>query len=133
MGHPPGDGAAFGAPFAEDAAFVDIRGEHHRGRQAITQGHQTIFATVYRGSAVRYELIDARPLALSPNACSNANSGLRRAAGVDARVSRRTSVCALPRGLATAAAAGGIANSSPNSTTTRAQAAARRLHSPGRG
>ena len=57
------DGAAFGAAFAEDAAFVDIRGDHHRGRAAIAEGHRAIFATVYRGSAVRYELADARPLA----------------------------------------------------------------------
>ncbi len=26
------DGRAFGEPFAPDADFVDIRGEHHRGR-----------------------------------------------------------------------------------------------------
>ena len=41
-----GDGAAFGAPFAEDADFVDIRGDHHRGRAAIAQGHRAIFDTV---------------------------------------------------------------------------------------
>ena len=27
-----GDARAFGEPFAPDADFVDIRGEHHRGR-----------------------------------------------------------------------------------------------------
>jgi uncharacterized protein (TIGR02246 family) len=56
-----GDGAAFGAPFASDADFVDIRGAWHRG-EAIAAGHQQIFDTVYAGSTVRYEVLDARPL-----------------------------------------------------------------------
>jgi uncharacterized protein (TIGR02246 family) len=34
------DGQAFGEPFTPDADFVDIRGEHHRGQQAIAAGHQ---------------------------------------------------------------------------------------------
>ena len=58
-----GDGAAFGAPFAEDADFVDIRGEHHRGRGAIAGGHRAIFASVYQGSTVRYQVTHARALA----------------------------------------------------------------------
>jgi uncharacterized protein (TIGR02246 family) len=56
-----GDGAAFGAPFASDADFVDIRGVWHRGEE-IAAGHQQIFDTVYAGSTVRYEVLDARPL-----------------------------------------------------------------------
>src|SRR5215207_4666556 len=56
------DGAGFGAAFAEDADFIDIRGDHHRGRAAIAHGHQAILDTIYRGSTNRYELIDARPL-----------------------------------------------------------------------
>jgi uncharacterized protein (TIGR02246 family) len=57
-----GDGAAFAAPFTEDADFVAIRGDHHHGRQAIAEGHQHIFSTFYRGSRVRYELTRARRL-----------------------------------------------------------------------
>lgn len=56
------DGAAFAAPFTEDADFVAIRGDHHRTREAIAHGHQAIFDTLYRGSRVRYELTQARRL-----------------------------------------------------------------------
>jgi uncharacterized protein (TIGR02246 family) len=56
------DGDAFGAPFTEDADFVDVRGAHHRTREAIARGHQHIFETIYRGSRVRYELAQARRL-----------------------------------------------------------------------
>ena len=56
------DGRAFGEPFAPDADFVDIRGEHHRGQQAIAAGHQAIFDSVYEGSSVDYELTGAREL-----------------------------------------------------------------------
>ena len=56
-----GDGAAFGAPFAPDADFVDIRGQRHTG-PAIAAGHQRIFDTIYAGSMVRYTLLDAREL-----------------------------------------------------------------------
>ena len=56
-----GDGAAFGAPFAPDADFADIRGVWHRGEE-IASGHQQIFDTVYAGSTVRYEVLQARPL-----------------------------------------------------------------------
>ncbi len=57
-----GDGEAFGEPFADDADFVDFRGTHHRGREAIAAGHQGIFDTVYRGSRIAYELEQARSL-----------------------------------------------------------------------
>jgi uncharacterized protein (TIGR02246 family) len=50
------DGAAFGAEFTDDAAFVDIRGSRHRGRGAIGAGHQGIFDSIYRGSTVRYDV-----------------------------------------------------------------------------
>ena len=56
------DGVAFGEPFAADADFVDIRGEHHRGRQTIAAGHQAIFDSSYKGSSTDYELIRAREL-----------------------------------------------------------------------
>jgi uncharacterized protein (TIGR02246 family) len=50
------DGTAFGARFADDAVFVDVRGTRHRGRPAIAHGHQGIFDSIYRGSTVRYEV-----------------------------------------------------------------------------
>lgn len=56
-----GDGTAFGAPFARDADFVDIRGVWHSGEE-IAVGHQQIFDTIYAGSTVRYEVLQARPL-----------------------------------------------------------------------
>ena len=56
------DGRAFGEPFAPDADFVDIRGEHHRGQEAIAVGHQAIFDSIYKGSSVDYELTGAREL-----------------------------------------------------------------------
>ena len=56
-----GDGAAFGAPFAPEADFVTIRGELHSG-EAIAAGHQHIFETVYRGSTIRYSVLQAREL-----------------------------------------------------------------------
>ena len=54
------DGRAFGEPFAPDADFDDIRGEHHRGREAISAGHRAIFDSIYEGSSVGYELTGAR-------------------------------------------------------------------------
>lgn len=56
------DGRAFGEPFTADADFVDIRGEHHRGREAIAAGHQAIFDSIYQNSSVDYELTQAREL-----------------------------------------------------------------------
>ena len=57
------DGAAFGALFADESDFVNVRGEHHRGATAIARGHQGIFDTIYAGSTVRYRLELARALA----------------------------------------------------------------------
>lgn len=48
------DGNAYGAPFTSDADFVDIRGVHHRGSEAIGAGHQGILDSIYQGSNVRY-------------------------------------------------------------------------------
>ena len=56
------DGRAFGEPFTPDADFVDIRGEYHRGPEAIAAGHQAIFDSIYKGSNTDYELIQAREL-----------------------------------------------------------------------
>lgn len=57
-----GNGSAFGAPFAEDADFVTIRGDHLQGREAIARGHQAIFDTIYKGSTVAFRLLQARVL-----------------------------------------------------------------------
>ena len=57
------DGAGFGRPFAEDADFVNVRGEHLRTREAIAMGHQSIFNTIYKGSAVRYRVVGVRAIA----------------------------------------------------------------------
>ncbi len=56
------DGAAFAAPFAADADFVTIRGEHFRGRPAIAAGHAAIFRTVYAGSTVEMAIETGRLL-----------------------------------------------------------------------
>lgn len=58
-----GDGAGFGELFLDDADFVDIRGDRHRGRRAIAAGHQGIFDTIYRGSTVRFSVVDQAALA----------------------------------------------------------------------
>ena len=58
-----GDGAAFGAPFADESDFVNVRGEHHRGADNIAHGHQAIFDSIYAGSTVRFRLDMARPVA----------------------------------------------------------------------
>jgi uncharacterized protein (TIGR02246 family) len=56
------DGAAFAEPFAADADFVNIRGDHHSGREAIAAGHQMIFNTIYAGSTLRYVLDRVREI-----------------------------------------------------------------------
>jgi uncharacterized protein (TIGR02246 family) len=50
------DGAAFAAPFAEDADFIHILGGYYTGRAAIEAGHRMIFGTIYKGSTVRYSV-----------------------------------------------------------------------------
>ena len=57
------DGAGFARPFAEDADFVNIRGEHSRTREVIAKGHQAIFNTIYAGSVVRYQVTGVRSIA----------------------------------------------------------------------
>jgi uncharacterized protein (TIGR02246 family) len=56
------DSAAFAAPFAVDADFVNIRGEHFRGRPAIAAGHAAIFKTIYAGSTTQMTIEAARLL-----------------------------------------------------------------------
>jgi uncharacterized protein (TIGR02246 family) len=54
------DGDAFAAPFDPDADFVNVRAEHHRGRQAIAAGHAAILRTIYAGSTNHYTVATAR-------------------------------------------------------------------------
>jgi uncharacterized protein (TIGR02246 family) len=56
------DGSAFATPFAADADFVTIRGEHFRGRPAIAAGHTAIFGTIYAGSTIECTMETARLL-----------------------------------------------------------------------
>jgi uncharacterized protein (TIGR02246 family) len=56
------DGPAFAAPFAADADFVNIRGEHARGQPAIAAGHTAIFQTIYAGSTCQFTVESARLL-----------------------------------------------------------------------
>jgi uncharacterized protein (TIGR02246 family) len=58
-----GSGEAFAAPFADDADFVNIRGEHHTGRTAIAMGHQGIFDSIYKDSVNEYEPVAVKQLA----------------------------------------------------------------------
>lgn len=74
------DGEAFGEPFAEDADFVAIRGDHHRSREAIAKGHQAIFDSIYKDSRVTYDLIQARALADSV-VLAQAKGGLNAPSG----------------------------------------------------
>ncbi|QFU88221.1 SgcJ/EcaC family oxidoreductase [Amycolatopsis sp. YIM 10] len=57
-----GDGAGWGAHFAEDADFVDAVGRIQRGREVIGSEHQKIFDTIYQGSVLEIRLVDSRPL-----------------------------------------------------------------------
>ncbi len=54
------DGTAYGAAFADDTDFVDIRGGHHRGRAAVANGHAALFTSVYANSVISYRLDTAR-------------------------------------------------------------------------
>jgi len=58
-----GNAAAFAGEFASDADFVNVRGDHASGREAIAQGHANIWSTVYVGSSVRYAVTQVREIA----------------------------------------------------------------------
>ena len=75
------DGRAFGEPFAPEVDFVDIRGEHHRGREAIAAGHQAIFDSIYEGSSVAYEPTGARKLSGGGVILAHATAILRAPSG----------------------------------------------------
>jgi uncharacterized protein (TIGR02246 family) len=51
-----GDAAGFCAEMCDDIDFINVRGEHHHGRQAVEHGHRMIFDTIYKGSRVRFEV-----------------------------------------------------------------------------
>ena len=57
------DGAGFARAFADDADFVNIRGDHFRTREVIAKGNQVIFDAMYKGSVVRYQATDVRAIA----------------------------------------------------------------------
>ena len=56
------DGQAFGTPYTEDAVFVTIRGDYLQSRAVITEGHQSIFNTIYKDSRITCVLLHARTL-----------------------------------------------------------------------
>jgi uncharacterized protein (TIGR02246 family) len=58
-----GDGPGFAAPFADDADFVDIRADYHKGRAEVAEGHASILAGIFKDSVNTYELLAARELA----------------------------------------------------------------------
>jgi uncharacterized protein (TIGR02246 family) len=56
------DGAGFAQAFTDDTDFVDIRGIHHQGVEAVADGHQALFDSIYAGSNVRFQLESAREI-----------------------------------------------------------------------
>jgi uncharacterized protein (TIGR02246 family) len=57
------DAAAFAAWFADDADFVNVRGDYASGREAIAAGHAHIWSTFYAGSTIRYSVTRCREVA----------------------------------------------------------------------
>jgi uncharacterized protein (TIGR02246 family) len=57
------DGIAFGREFTDDTDFTDIRGDHHKGKDAVIEGHQALFDSIYAGSTVRFQVESAREVA----------------------------------------------------------------------
>src|SRR5215510_5200797 len=57
-----GDGAAFAAPFTDDADFVAWEGTHLKGRQEIASFTQRVFDTVVTGSRLEGEVTFVRLL-----------------------------------------------------------------------
>ena len=46
------NGAAFAKPFAEDADYVVINGNHIKGRKIIAEQHQRIFDTIFKDTKI---------------------------------------------------------------------------------
>ncbi len=57
-----GDSAAFAAPFAPDAEFINIFGVLFVGREAVAAQHEFIFTTIYKDSVVDFQAVTARAL-----------------------------------------------------------------------
>jgi len=57
------DATAFAAEFTADADFVNVRGAHDSGRDAIAHGHAGIWGSIYAGSTLRYSVSQLRELA----------------------------------------------------------------------
>ena len=49
-----GDSAGIAAPFVDDADFVNMLGEHYKGRAPIEAGHQQAFDTIHKGSQLSF-------------------------------------------------------------------------------
>lgn len=54
------DGALFAKPFAEDADYVIINGQHIKGRKVIDRAHQHIFDTIFKETTVNYQIEQIR-------------------------------------------------------------------------
>ncbi len=55
-------GAKFAEPFAADVDYVVINGSHVKGREAIAEGHQQIFDTVFKESVLSLSVEQLRML-----------------------------------------------------------------------
>ena len=92
-----GDGDAFGAPFTEDADYVIVDGMYIQGRPTIAAGHQQIFSTYYRGSAIRGTVEQIRPLR-DDIALAHVRWQLRWQAGPETRDDQSRTTLVLARG-----------------------------------
>lgn len=55
-----GDSAKFASPFASDADYVIVNGQHIRTRAVIDFGHKQIFGTIYKGSKNKHTVKQIR-------------------------------------------------------------------------
>lgn len=51
-----GDAAGFCAAMADDIDFINVVGEHHKGREDVERGHRHIFDTIYKGSRANFTI-----------------------------------------------------------------------------
>lgn len=57
-----GDSAKFASPFASDADYVIVNGQHIRTRAVIDFGHKQIFGAIYKGSKNKHTIKQVRLL-----------------------------------------------------------------------
>lgn len=57
-----GDAEAYGSLFAEDASYVIFLGDVLRGREEIVSTHREVFAKWQKGTRMRVEAIEVRPV-----------------------------------------------------------------------